>query len=213
LIVMTTRGQGGLTRWLVGSVAEKVMRLARCPVLLVKSDPAALSRSRSWQPRRVLVPLDGSTFADQALPPAYRWAAALGAEVMLASVQPWMATRIAAFDGYMPDVATLDEQVAEAATEHLAGAQAQAPAALSVATTLLRGEPAGCLVDLIEQQRIDLVVMTSHGRGGIGRLVLGSVADRLVQSGAAPVVIFHPVDSAPASEEPAVTAASRSDAT
>src|SRR5262249_23020578 len=112
LIVMTTRGQGGLTRWLVGSVAEKGMQLARCPVLLVKPDPAPLSRAQSWQPHRLLAPLDGSAFADQALPVAYRWAAALGAEVVLASVQPWMVTRFAAYDGYMPDVAALDEEAA-----------------------------------------------------------------------------------------------------
>jgi nucleotide-binding universal stress UspA family protein len=192
LIVITTRGHGGVQRWLVGSVADKVVRGASCPVLLLRpvasADPAT-----PWRPRRLLVPLDGSPLAEQALPLAYRWAAAFAAEVLLVRVEPWLATQVAVTDGYLPDVAAWDEQAAQAAEAYLAEIRQRAPAGVTLRANVLRGAPAITLTDYAEREQIDLTVMTSHGRGGLRRLVLGSVADRLIREGP-PVCVVHPAE-------------------
>jgi nucleotide-binding universal stress UspA family protein len=182
-VVMTTRGLGGLDRWLIGSVADKVMRLAPCPVVLIRPVDQAADGDHPWQARRILVPLDGSPLAEGALPLAYDWAAALGTEVVLVRVQPWVAMQMAIYDGYVPDAGRIDEEAAQAAAEYLAEVQQRAPAGVTVTTAVLRGDPATCLIDFAEAQPVDLVVMSSHGRGGLRRMVLGSVADRIVRYG------------------------------
>ena len=182
-IVMTTRGLGGLDRWRLGSVADKVMRLAPCPVVLIRPGEDTSVGDQPWQPRRILVPLDGSPLAEEALPTAYGWATALGSAVVLVQVQPWLSTQMAIYDGYVPDAGRLEEEAAQAAEEYLAAVRQRAPAGLTVTSEVLRGDPTICLIDFAETQPVDLVVMSSHGRGGVRRMVLGSVADRIVRHG------------------------------
>lgn len=191
LIVMTTHGLGGLDRWLVGSVADKVARFATCPVLVLRPRPDAEEAAQGWRPTKMLVPLDGSALAEQALPTAFRWAAGLDAEVLLVRAQPWLALQFAAADGYMPDLGAWEEEAAQAAIAYLEEMRAQAPAGVRVRTRVLRGEPAAQLLACCEDEEIDLVVMTSRGRGTLGRLAMGSVADRMVRHGP-PVCIIHP---------------------
>lgn len=202
LVVMTTRGMGGLERWLVGSVADKVLRLAPCPVVLLPPGTGDEGHGERWQPKRLLVPLDGSDLAEQALPLAARWAMKLDAELLLVRVQPWSAVQFAMVGGYVPDLGELDEQAAQAAAEYLEECRRRVPASVVVHLRVLRGDPAGCLLDCVEQDKVDFTIMTSRGRGGVRRLVLGSVADRLVR-GRLPICIVHPAPSAPESTETA----------
>lgn len=196
-IVITTRGLGGLDRWRLGSVADKVMRVAPCPVVLIRPTEDTPGSDEDWQPRRILVPLDGSPLAEGALPLAYEWAAALGSTVVLVMVQPWLSTQMAIYDGYIPDAGRIEEEAAQAAAEYLAAVQQRAPAGLTVTSEVLRGDPATCLIDFAEAQPVDLVVMSSHGRGGLQRMVLGSVADRIVRHGL-PTCIVQPTAAEPA---------------
>jgi nucleotide-binding universal stress UspA family protein len=95
IIVMSTHGRSGLGRWLYGSVAEEVLRLAPVPVLLV---PATSERAWPTQrPPRVLLALDGSPLAAEAIEPARTWAQALGAEVVLVRVLPPRSAEAAAY--------------------------------------------------------------------------------------------------------------------
>jgi nucleotide-binding universal stress UspA family protein len=182
-VVMTTRGLGGLDRWRLGSVADKVMRLAPCPVVLIRPAEDSPPRDEPWWPRQILVPLDGSPPAEEALPTAYDWAAALGCAVVLVRVQPWLSTQMAIDERYIPDAGRFEEEAAQAAAEYLAYLQQRAPAGLTVTSEVLRGDPAACLIEFAETQPVDLVVMSSHGRGGVGRMALGSVTDRIVRHG------------------------------
>lgn len=186
LTVMATAGRGGIERWFVGSVADKVMRLSSKPVLLVQSREGT---SESRRLRRLLVPLDGSPLAEAALPLAGELAVALGASVALARVEPFPPTWP---PGAPPDLTGISSLVLEANQQYLDNLRHQLPAQVSVSAIAQWGSPAPVLLDLVERQQIDLVVMTTRGRGGVRRLILGSTADRLVRSGAATLLIPPP---------------------
>lgn len=169
LIVMSTRGAGMVGRALLGSVADRIARQAQVPVLLVRaSDDLAAS------PRfaRIVVPLDGSPRAEQAVPIAAALAREIGIPVRLIHVVADDAAEGAARDKTSQ---TLQAQ-----------AQTLRDDGLDASSEILTGQPASALLGALTPE--DLVVMTSRGRGGLGRL-LGSVADRLVREAPAPVLL------------------------
>lgn len=195
LIAMATHGRGGLQRWLVGSVADKVMRLSRRPTLLVRPttdqgplQPLSLSR--------LMVPLDGSPLAEQALPPAVEVARGAGGRLLLVRVEPWVATTLAATGeaAALVNVAELEAVVAREAEQYLTDVRSRLPSELTVETVVLRGSPAQELITYAEREQVDLTVMSTHGRGGLQRLVLGSTADRLVRAGL-PCLLVRPIQS------------------
>jgi nucleotide-binding universal stress UspA family protein len=215
LVVMTTRGRAGLERWLRGSVAEKVLRRGAAPVLLMRpwDDPArapALARPGL----RILVPLDGSPLAASAVPQASALAAAVrGALVLVTVVRPGnepagvvhegpRATRRAAAQRYLDEVA--------AGTKGRSGC-----GDVRVSTVVLTADDvAGALVDHAILAEADVIAMSTHGRGGLGRLLYGSVADRVARTATVPVLLARPpaaggLDAAaarPAAEADAATA-------
>ncbi|MFN8558493.1 MAG: universal stress protein [Dehalococcoidia bacterium] len=181
LIVMATSGAGGVDRWILGSVADRVMRQASRPTLLVRPPYTALPR-RVVQVQRIMVPLDGSPSAEAALRPAVDLATATGAALVLVTVEPWV-TLGRAPDAAMPSLKEVEQRAAEAAAAYLDRVRVTLPAGLPCEVVVLRGRPAEALVDFALHERIDLVVMTTHGRGGLRRMALGSVAERVVRSG------------------------------
>lgn len=189
LLALATHGRSGLGRWVYGSVAGKLIREADVPTLAV--GPNVLeAKAQTATITRILLPLDGSELSELALQPAGELAAALGAEIVLTQVLRW-ATQAFAFGVPDVDVARVDEQLAEAAHAYLAARREALGAKASVRTIVLRGTPAEAIIDLVESERIDLIVMASHTRAGLARAVLGSVADRVIQ-GKAPVLLFRP---------------------
>jgi len=189
MLVIASHGRSGLSRWWYGSVAGKLVREAPVPTLIV--GPKALeSGPGAGAIRRILVPLDGSEMAEQALPAAGRLAAALGAEVHLAEAVRWVSQ---AFIYGVPEVtiAQVDEDLEAAARTYLAQARKKLPKETKVEAHIMRGMPADALIDLVADKEIDLVVMASHARSGLARVALGSVADRMVQ-GKAPVLLIRP---------------------
>jgi len=190
-VVLATHGRGGIDRWLLGSVADTVVRQAVCPVLTVAPQRARAGSTR-WWPRRLLVPVDGSPQSEQALPAAYELAAAFGAEVVLARVYPWTTTVTEGYAVMLADAAALDHEAMQTAALALRALRDTAPPGVSVRDVMLRGDAAERLIGLAEADAIDLIVMTSHGRHGVSRLLLGSVADRLIRSGR-PTLVIHPV--------------------
>lgn len=191
LVVMTTRGAGEPARSLVGSVADRVMRYAPCPVVLHRPEAPGSDWEQSWQPRRLLVPLDGSTPAELALSKAIFWAEGLGSELLLVRVVPQSEVQISPARGWVSEVAALEQQAAEAAAEYLAECSRGLPAGTPIQTVVLRGDPADRLIDYAIEAQVDLIVMTAHGHGDPCRVTLGSVADRLVYHGL-PICIVHP---------------------
>ena len=193
LIVMTTRGQGAAGRALFGSVADRVSRHATTPTLLVRSQPGTPVN----EPHRIVVPLDGSPRAETALDVATKLARTLGITIYLVRVvgldevrATISAARREGPDG--PDIGdTFDD--ARVATEEQALGYLEAVATplrdqgLTVASEVLQGTAAFVLIWNTNAE--DLVVMTSHGRSGFRRWLLGSVSEKLVREGEAPLVL------------------------
>jgi nucleotide-binding universal stress UspA family protein len=197
LTVMATHGRGGLQRWLVGSVADKVMRLSGRPILLVRPPESGPAR-REVTLRRLLVPLDGSRLGETALPLAVSLAGTLAGTLTLIQVVPWRTVGSAPY-GEVPEFVQLEEEAARLATAYLERVRDRLPEAVRAQTVVLRGgNIAATLAGYALHEGIDLVVMSTHGRGGLRRAVLGSTADRLVRSGA-PTLLVPPGAKLPAS--------------
>ena len=142
--------------------------------------------------RTILVPLDGSAFAERALPVAAALARKLGASLHLVSVHDPTSGFIDPATAAVASV-ELDQAVRTAQGEYLdQQARAAAAAGLPVVHELRTGEAAAELARYAEAGAIDLVVMTTHGRGGLSRLWLGSVADRMVRRSARPILLLRP---------------------
>lgn len=196
LIVMATHGRSGLQRVLLGSVADKVMRMSGRPVLLIRPDELPEPTDEPVAIRHIALPLDGSQLAEAALPLAVDLARMLNARLSLIRVEPMAQSLIVPFDlsGYVPDFATLDERIAAAAEEYLGAVRARLPAEIKAEALVVRGQPAPTLLEVLERDRVDLVVMSTHGWGGLRRFVLGSVTERVVRAGV-PTVVVRPVEA------------------
>ena len=145
--------------------------------------------------QRILVPLDGSELAERALPYAKELAQQLGASLtILRVVNSLELTSAQAFSGYLPaevyDAAFEDAR--RAAREYLETvAKGLAADGLAVDWVMRTGDPAGEVIEHEREGRADLVVMSTHGRSGLGRWVFGSVADRVLRGGTIPVLLVR----------------------
>ncbi len=179
LCVMGTRGRTGMSRLLVGSVAEKVLRTASRPVLTIRPDIP------SGHYRHVLCPIDFSQAADAALEIA-RDTVAPGGTLTLVHVlgQPP--------GTYGMKLASLTTQFEDEAKQALAVRAERIGAAFDVRTRTLYGDPAPEILRLLEHDpSVDLIAVGSRGRSGLARLVLGSVAEELVRHARAPVLVVR----------------------
>jgi nucleotide-binding universal stress UspA family protein len=170
----------------IGGVADRVIRGAQCPVLVVGSHASVPLKVDA-----ITVPLDGSRLAAEALPAAKALAERLGARIRLVQV-------VQAPASLDPDaVGSLAADVAESqaltAGLYLAEANLELETGQPVETEVLYGLPAVALVEDLKENRPDLVVMTSHGRGGFMRWTLGSVTERLIRANV-PVLVIRPLD-------------------
>lgn len=182
LVVLTTRGSG-LRRWFRKSVSERVMRRASVPVLIAKPGARALPATG---PRRILVPLDGSERAERVLPWVAELARVHDAEVMLL-------TAVRAEVDFNAQTCVEDLSAArKAALEALAGHAADLAregVSAGLRVTFGLGQPAQTILDVAEELEVDLVAVTSEGRSGLSRLVIGSVAEELVGRSPVPVLL------------------------
>jgi nucleotide-binding universal stress UspA family protein len=194
MTVMATHGRGAAQRMIVGSVADKVMRLSGRPTLLVRAQEGEVE-AKPIVLRRVMVPLDGSPAAEHCLVAASELASATGATLTLVRVEPYISVSTSPYEPVGVDLASMEAEIAAAAHAYLEDVRSRLPAGFPVETVVLRGFAAAMLIDFVTSGQVDLVVMTTHGRSGVRRLVLGSVADRMVRSGV-PVLLTRPVPAA-----------------
>ena len=142
--------------------------------------------------KRILVPLDGSTFSEQALSYAAAVAAKLGATLHLVKVHSPDGPAVIAAGGFFYDPA-VDAQLERAAHEYVDRIASELRAqGREVDTCVMRGEIVPSLVEYVRSSEIDLVIMTTHGRGGLSRAWLGSVADSLVRYVRVPLLLLRP---------------------
>jgi nucleotide-binding universal stress UspA family protein len=190
LIVMSTHGRGGLGRWLYGSVADEVLRRVPVPILLVSA-----VCTRAWAedtPLRVVVPLDGSDLAAEALGPARDFAVLLGGELLLlAVVEP---TAVYPYEHLEAVFDVNDSRAAEAAgyLDEVC-ADIRSTSMPPVSTRVVHGNAAEEICAVAREVGAGAIAMATHGRGGLARLVLGSVATRTLQQSSVPVLVYRPV--------------------
>jgi nucleotide-binding universal stress UspA family protein len=204
VIVMSTHGRSGLGRWLYGSVADRVMRRAPAPVLLV---PAACECVwPSDRPLRLLVTLDGSDLARYVLEPAAAFAEAISGEVVLLRVvEPPEYTTLYG----MPPISYDVEVELGRAREYLDVAAAKLRGrGVRVQVQADSGAPASIITAVAREQQVDVIAMATHGRGGLTRFLMGSVATEVLHRVATPMLLVRPVPArkpvaAPAAEDAA----------
>lgn len=190
LLVMATHGRGGATRWFLGSTAEAVIRRATVPVFLVRASEATTPEPTL---RRIVVPLDGSELAEAALPIARDLALRLNIPVHLVTVidVSGITSLDIAVTAFSAD--RLEENLIQLFTEaerDIAHACDQlGEAGIEITTDVLRGAPGLAIPNATQPG--DLIVMTTHGRSGPVRWLLGSVAEAVVRRSTVPVLLMR----------------------
>lgn len=192
LVVITTHGRGPMSRFWLGSVADHLMRVLHVPVLLVRpgGEPEGAPEIR-----RILLALDGSPFSEQALAATLALGRPFGAEyALLLVVEPPMP--IADPSGMMvvPVSAELERKQRALASRYLDELAARLRTeGLTVTTHPAEGpSAAACIMEQAEALHADVVALASHGAGGFERLVVGSVADKVIRGSTRRTLVVRP---------------------
>jgi nucleotide-binding universal stress UspA family protein len=197
LVLMATHGRGSLSRLWLGSVADKLVRCLPMPMLLIRPQEQApdFTLDRAFQ--HILVPLDGSELAEQALGPAVALGSLMGADYLLVRVVDPLEPAGRDAQGFMisglaPEGLLRLKHEAEAYLERMA--ENLRARSLRASTRVLVSSQAALAI--LEQAAIppnDLIAMETHGRGGLTRLLLGSVADKIIRGSLTPVLVHRPL--------------------
>ncbi len=180
LVVMPTHGREGVSRYLLGSVSEKVVRLSPVPVLSVRMQP---DEQLTFPYERLLVPTDGSPAATRAAEHVVALAAELDATVHALSVVDDTAL------GMDVRSTVASEETEQAAAEAVDGVVTTGEDhGVDVVRHVEHGAPVEAILDYIETNAVDAVGMGTTGRTGTDRILLGSVAEKTVRSAPVPVM-------------------------
>lgn len=191
LVAMVTHGRSGINRWLLGSVAEKVLRAGRNPLLLVRATEASESAGEATL-KSIVVPLDGSKLSEQALPYVAVLAKELSLSVVLLRSYD-IRQGISGYEDVFPDWDKLEAEAKAEATSYLDGIaqELQNQAVAPVARVVTYKEPAGQIIELAGATANSLVAMCTHGRSGVQRWALGSVTEKVARHSVAPVLVIR----------------------
>lgn len=186
MLCMATRGRGGIGAALLGSVAQRVVCRSAQPLVLVGPNcrTALLPAERG----RLLVSSDGSAFSDSIVPTAATWCEHL-------RLEPWLTEVVGPDENPEPvDRPVPNREVAAAAKRLQAlAAELRTPTA-AARTEVLHGDPGRSIPWFAERLPAALVAMATHGRSGLTRITMGSVASDVVRHAPCPVLISRPTD-------------------
>lgn len=192
LVVMATHGWSGIRRWVLGGVAEKVLRATSRPVALIRAKGARADVREGSLLDKALIPLDGSGEGEAVVPYVEGLASRLGAEVVLLHVIP-PAAPVYAIPGqtFQFPHSQADVELAKAGAEaYLEGVGARLKDKGIAVTTVVRvGNVADEVIKVTDETGADLVAMSSHGMSGVGRWAFGSTADKVLRAGSTPVLL------------------------
>ncbi|MCO4099969.1 MAG: universal stress protein [Gemmatimonas sp.] len=194
VIVLTTHGRGGISGVWMGSITEALVRQAPVPVLAVRPGPQDTPETEAlstWTPRRVLVPLDGTLNGEQVLTPLRSCLGDAPEYVLMRAVSPLapILRAIATGEEYERDLVQQRGRVAE----YLTGTEARLRATgLNVSHCAhVELDPPRGINDCAVGYNVDLIALATHGRGPVGRFLLGSVADKVLRTADRPVLLFR----------------------
>jgi nucleotide-binding universal stress UspA family protein len=215
VITMSSHGRGGLTRWVLGSIAQKIARHAPIPVLILRGESPALAAPpvAGAAPRQVLVPLDGSPLAEAALQPAIEAATALGGPAVVRLLRVVSLPVVHTFPGYLPPIEDFKiiarEEVRRDAISYLTSVAERmrgtlpAASAISIETSAVFAmDVAAAIIEIAEGHDetqyhtggapATLIGMATHGRGGVARWAMGSMTERVLQGTNLPTLVVRP---------------------
>ncbi len=193
LIIMSTHGRSGVKRWALGSVADKVMRATTRPVALIRAKRVLSDMAGRGILDRILVALDGSKESEAVVPYAEELASRLKAELALVQV---VAPDYHIYGAGGPEYGVYADQQMDAIKAYARGYLEETGSRLRQAGIAVRcivgtGTAADEIITIADEISADLVAMSTHGRSGVGRWALGSVAERVVRSGSTPVLLVR----------------------
>jgi len=196
LIVMSSHGHSGFRRMVVGSVAARVVQTASAPVMLVRGSEEGSSIKIPTEVRRVVVPLDGSDFAENALDAVSEILAGEEVAVRLVRVPEiavypatmYGAASYEAVDAYMEAMATEAQTYLNETAERLRERWGD------VSWEVREGVASAVILEVAREFDADLIAMASHGRTGFRRFLMGSVAEQVLREAEVPVLVVGPRD-------------------
>ncbi|HEY7234766.1 MAG TPA: universal stress protein [Gemmatimonadaceae bacterium] len=201
LVVMTTHGRTGWSRVWLGSVADGVMRHATTPVLMLSIREAPHNTAAGWPLpfRTIVVPLDGTSFAEEVVPHAAAIAEASRARLILLHVVTPVAPPAPEIPtSYVPPaelITELTESIAQRSRDYTAGISAMLRAAhprLELSDEVVVADSvARAIIETAKRRQADCIALATHGRG-LSRLVVASVADKVVRAGPGAVLLMRP---------------------
>jgi nucleotide-binding universal stress UspA family protein len=199
LIVMSTHARSGISRLSLGSVTDSLIRHTTIPILVVKPPVSYLNPQVGGAFRRMVVPLDGSALAEQILPRVAELAELEDAELTLLNVLvPHSYSQKEIAD---PSLPWWDKDIGVAQAYLGAVAARLRRHGVVVTTDIVIGENvASAIADFASREKADLIAIATHGRGGVARLLRGSVADAIMHSGRMSMLVFKPDMAAGKSE-------------
>ncbi|HEY7340819.1 MAG TPA: universal stress protein [Ktedonobacterales bacterium] len=207
MIVICTHGYSGLNRWRLGRVAAHVARHAPVPVLIVPSHDQLGSNRGAGDSARLLITLDGSELAEAAIAPGLDVVRALAAPdhitVHLLEVVDFFAAMIAnTSDRDSPPLSLsgAEEQALQAARDYLETVaqriHKEHPGVAVTTTAMLASDIADTIITVAEEgPGYDFIAMATHGRGGLQRWALGSIAERVLHATRLPLIIARSADA------------------
>ncbi|MDH3445920.1 MAG: universal stress protein [Deltaproteobacteria bacterium] len=193
LIAMATHGRSGVNRWLLGSIAEKVLRGSENPLLLVRGGDE-LEAGEKVALNSVIVPLDGSELAEKVLPFVATLAKEMNLEVILFRAYGIPYSVYSGADGYAAvDFDKLMAGVRDEAVEYLEkkSEEVKKQGVKKVSYVTKEGMSADEIIALGRATPDNLIAMCSHGRSGVKRWMLGSVTETVVRHSGEPVLVVR----------------------
>ena len=192
LIAMSTHGRNLIGRSILGSVTDRVLHSANVPVLTITPDRARMYHEEGTTLNTVVIPLDGSELAELALPYAEELATALSLEVLLVRVARTDHPSFS-YEEFADQMLDFTTGLLEEAARYLeAVSEGLKNKGLTVRLRVLRGAPAPALLDLAHETPRNIIAMTTHGRTGLTRWMMGSVAGALIRGSGDPVLVVRP---------------------
>ncbi len=191
LIVIGTHGHTGLTHVLLGSVAERVVRMAPCPVLTIGPGQAGQSDVKAGR-EKILCPIDFSTPSMAALDYAVTLARTIKADLHITHVIPLLAYAVASKEPV--DNPGFEARIRQDVKERLAALQQKLSSdSLAVTVSSVDGVPYEAIQRTADDQRATMIVIGTHGHTGLDRWLLGSVAEKVVRTARIPVLAVRTV--------------------
>lgn len=194
LIIISTHGHSGIKRWVLGSVALKVLYGTCIPVFLIKSRAHKIA---SVEFKKILLPLDGSPFSEASIPYVKDLAKGTGGEIILLRVNEPPALPADRSPAIKPsweeyrDI--LIAEIQRQTDEYLEGIRANLEkSGIKVKSQATLGKATEGILQVAQKEDINLIAMTTQGRTGVSRWVYGSVASRIVEESLQPVLLIRP---------------------